>query len=129
MKERIFVNHTNHPAEGWGEEQKNAAENYGRIINMPFPDIPPEADSCQVKEMALTAANKIAELEPEAVLCQGEFSYTFTLVDALIARGINVMAACSERVVRVWDDEEGRTHKDAVFQFQQFREYLRAERK
>ena len=126
MERKVFINHTNHPSDRWGDEQRAAAEEYGEIIDLPFPMIPSEEGSIQVKKRALEMAARISEMEPAAVLCQGEFSYTFVLVDALLKQGIRVLTACSDRVVREWVDEEGQQHRDAVFQFQQFREYMKA---
>lgn len=128
MDSKVFINHTNHPAEKWQDNQRLAAEKYGRIVDLAFPIVPSEESSQQVQERALKMAEKIVAMEPAAVLCQGEFSYTFTLVDALLKQGIKVLTACSERVVREWVDEEGHQHRDAVFQFHQFREFTKAER-
>ena len=128
MKEKIFINHTNHPSTKWQENQRTAAEKYGRIIDMGFPMIPPEESSQEVRRRAMDMAEKISAMHPEAVLCQGEYGYTFAFVDSMLSRGVKVLTACSERVVREWLDEEGCQHRDAVFQFYQFREYLRSEK-
>ncbi len=123
MSQRIFINHTNHPSGRWSEGQRETAEAYGEIVDIPFPiisaDETEEEISCRVDEMA----GKIISMQPEAVLCQGEYNYTFLMVSRLREKGIKVCAACSERIVREWMDDEGRHHKDTVFQFQKFREY------
>lgn len=126
MDNRIFINHTNHPSVRWSEQQKDASLAYGEITDIPFPLISPRASSNEIREMALKMADKIIAMKPAAVLCQGEFNYVFCLVDALLAHGIRVMSACSERVVREWKDENGEEHRDAVFRFQQYRDYLKA---
>lgn len=128
MDNAIFINHTNHPSARWSEQQKKAAFVYGEIKDIPFPLIPPEESSENIRELAIKMAKTIADMNPKAVLCQGEFNYVFCLVDALLSQGIKVMAACSERIVREWTDENGEQHRDAVFQFQQYRDYIRAKK-
>jgi len=56
------------------------------------------------------------------VLCQGEFIYCHALVERLLAVGITVLAATSERLVSE-SYEAGINEKIVNFQFVQFREY------
>ena len=121
--EKIFINHTNHDSENWSTEQKTAAEKYGRIIDFPFPDIPPNFDSGKVKQLVLKNLQEILNHNPTAVLCQGEFSYTVTMVEELKKNKIPVMAATSERIVSEITDSDGSTKKVSVFRFVRFREY------
>ena len=37
----MFVNFTNHPSGSWGAAQRRAAQVYGEILDLPFPDVPP----------------------------------------------------------------------------------------
>lgn len=119
----IFLNHTNHNSEFWTVKQRKEAEKYGKIVEFPFPPIPPEAGSNDVKSLAEKNAAKIADLKPKAVLCQGEFTYTYYMVQLLQKMGIIVLAACSCRNTREWKDDDGSIKKEAVFDFVQFREY------
>ncbi len=52
MAERFFINFSNHPFESWGEEQKKAAEAYGTLVEIPFPNIPPEWSTEEVNALA-----------------------------------------------------------------------------
>ena len=80
---KIFLNHTNHPSDKWSSEQIAAAEIFGEIIDLPFPAIPPEFEKEEVAKKVAENLKKILSLEPVAVLCQGEFNYTFAMVTFL----------------------------------------------
>ena len=62
---------------------------------------------------------KVMQYQPGAVLCQGEFTLAYSVIRTLKARGIRVLAACSERNVVT----HGNT-KQVVFRFERFREYM-----
>lgn len=62
--------------------------------------------------------NKIIVYHPCAVMCQGEFTLCFQVVELLKQAGIPVLAACSERRVT---EKDGK--KIVEFEFQQYREY------
>ncbi len=47
-----FVNFSNHPSGGWSELQKNAAEEYGTIIDIPFPAVGCELTDRQMDDLA-----------------------------------------------------------------------------
>lgn len=119
----MFINHTNHPSERWSMEQKKAAESFGEIRDVPFPGIEPDMSAGTVRELARGQAEKFIALAPAAVLCQGEFTYTYHLVRYLQEAGILVLAACSERISREVIDEQHVSHKTSEFHFVQFRSY------
>ena len=111
---KCFVNFTNHPKERWENSQIIAAEKYGEIIDLPFPSVRPEMDKDTIDQMATEYVNLIKEQDPDAVLCQGEFTLCFAVVEKLKESGIPVMAACSERIV-----EEQGDRKISEFHFSQ----------
>ena len=88
----IFINHSNHPSTFWSEEERRAAEVYGRIVDMAFPAISPSANELEVDELAEANAACIIAQEPAVVLCQGEYTYTYALVKRLLAKGVCVVA-------------------------------------
>ena len=47
----IFINHTNHPSARWSAAQRAAAEGYGEIVDLPFPDIAPDWDEAAVARL------------------------------------------------------------------------------
>ena len=118
MAKEIFINFTNHPSEKWGDKQLSAAKEYGDVVDIPFPEVSPAATKEEIYDLALKCVNKIVELRPAAVLCQGEFTLCYSVITGLKEKGIKVMAACSRRMVQ--DTENG---KITVFVFEGFREY------
>lgn len=120
---KIFLNHTNHPSDKWSSEQIAAAEIFGEIIDLPFPAIPPEFGKEEVVEKVAENLKKILSLEPAAVLCQGEFNYTFAMVNELKKNKIPVFAATSERMVSSVVQEDGSSRSVSTFRFVKFRDY------
>lgn len=118
-----FVNHTNHPSERWSAEQRTAAQVYGEILDIPFPAVDAEATPAQVVALAEENLEKILALKPAAVLCQGEFNYTFALVERLKNFGVTTLAATSERATVDEILPDGSTRQVSTFRFVQFREY------
>lgn len=120
---KIFINHTNHQSTDWSAIQREQAEKYGYIYDLNFPEIPAEADEDFIKEKAQNTFNAIKLINPEAVLCQGEYTYVYALVNLLKSQNIKVLAACSNRKVRELVTEGGKTEKVSEFEFVRFREY------
>ena len=121
--ERIFINYTNHPAAKWSEAERRAAEAFGRIVDLPFPNIPPEWDESAVAELAASEAEKIFAMEPVAVLIQGEFTFSYALIERLKTARVVCIAATSERVVHETTDDAGHTVRTSTFRFVRFRAY------
>ncbi|MBQ6298635.1 MAG: CRISPR-associated protein [Selenomonadaceae bacterium] len=119
----MFINHTNHPSERWSNEQITASKIYGQIADMPFPLIRADATTAEVRELVRENMEKIMTMKPAAVLCQGEFNYTFALVEQLKSLGVKVVAATSERTVQEEIMPDGSTRQVSTFRFVQFREY------
>ena len=123
MYSKTFVNHTNHLSQNWAQEQRLAASNYGKIIDLPFPAIAPTATHDEVLSIATEYAEKIISLKPAAVLCQGEFTYTYALTRLLLSKQIPVFAATSRRISEEITTTDGTNCKISVFRFIQFRPY------
>ena len=121
----MLLNLSNHPADGWSDGQREAAEAFGAVEDIPFPRVPPGASTEDVEEMAddLTARLQQgldeADEGPHAVLVMGEMTLTAALVARLQGAGIRCLAATTERIVET--DNSGR--KITTFQFIRFREY------
>lgn len=118
MREKKFINFTNHKSEAWEQKQIDAAREYGEIMDIPFPNVDPQCSEQEIKEIGEQCCREILWHNPEAVLCQGEFTLTVEIVQRLKSAGVRVLAACSERVVT---EREG--IKTSVFRFVRFREY------
>lgn len=123
MTDSVFVNFSNHPSSRWSKEQMAAAEKYGRVIDEPFPAVPANLDERGVALLADESVLRIMSHHPVAVLCQGEFTLTFAVVERLKAEDVKVLAASSDRVIETETDENGGTRKVTVFRFTRFRAY------
>lgn len=120
---RIFVNHTNHPSAHWSDEQRTAAQVYGEVKDIPFPAVNAEATPAKVAALVEENLEKILSLKPAAVLCQGEFNYTFAIVKQLKSFGMTAVAATSACVVVDEILPDGSKRQVSTFRFVQFREY------
>lgn len=115
----MFVNFSNHPSANWSDEQMTAAHQYGEIVDVSFPLVPPDADENEILMLADEQCSRILELDPEIVMCQGEFTLAYVVVRRLKAHGVRVVAACSDRVV-----EEHGNQKTSRFCFVRFRDFI-----
>lgn len=122
----MFINYTNHPSTLWGDEQKKQAMMYGRIVDIPFPDISPQIEKDEIYNLAGSECRRLLSLLQEeknsAVLCQGEFTFTYLMVKFLQEKRIKVLSAVSERKVREISDGNI-VRKESEFCFRGFREY------
>lgn len=124
---RNFINYTNHPSANWSEAQRQAAQLYGDIIDMDFPEIEPHWDEEQVASLACQQAEKIIAQKPVAVLVQGEFTFSYMLISLLLQADIKVLAACSQRCTESVINEKQETIRRSIFKFVRFRQYLSCE--
>lgn len=119
----IFVNFSNHGHMQWDEKQKEAANVYGSIVDMPFPVVPAIDDEEMIAKMAEFYTEDILRLRPAAVMCQGEFTLAYGVINRLRKHGVTVLAACTERIVDEYVDETGQKVKKSFFRFICFRQY------
>lgn len=123
----MFINYSNHPSALWSKEQLTAAAVYGQIRDIPFLSVSPDLDEYGVSALAEQEYEKIMALQPDAVMCQGEFSLTFALIDRLLDAHIPVFAACSQRETKERITDTGETERISTFRFIRFRQYTRGE--
>lgn len=122
MMEDFFINCSNHPSESWGKKQTMEARKYGKIIDIPFPQIKSTMGRGDIMQTVDQVYQEIILYHPQAVMCMGEFVTVYHLVNKLKADGILVLATVSERRVTEMV-RNGQTIRNAVFEFQGFREY------
>ena len=118
----MLLNHTNHPSSTWPPEQLKAArEQFGEIIDEPFPAIDPEWDEAKVVALAKEkVADFIAKYGKEmTVHIMGEATYCFAFVSEMNRRGIPCVASTTVREVAF---ENG--VKKSIFRFKRFRFYI-----
>lgn len=88
------------------------------IVNVAFPDVSPHMTESEIDAVAVQCIEKIMKYEPEYVMCQGEFTLCFKVVEMLKTRGVKAVTPCNERFIT----EEG-NRQVAGFRFIQFREF------
>jgi hypothetical protein len=121
-----FINLSNHPSKGWPKEQIDEAlrMSHATIIkDLPFPNINAEMSSDELVEQAKKIAGEVEEkcedCEPKIAMVQGDFTFSWLVVQYLKAMNITCVAATTRRIV----EQEGQVKK-SYFQFARFREYL-----
>ena len=119
----MLINFTNHPSTQWSAEQKTAAQVYGKVIDLAFPAIDPATNEAVLDSLAAVYADHILHLDPDAVLCQGECTFVYRVVQRLEAAGIPTLAACSRRQSQETTCPDGSTLKRSIFAFAGFRRY------
>lgn len=125
---RTFVNFSNHPSSKWSKEQYDAAMQYGVIVDIKFPMVNPNASEYEITVIGDEYVKKIMELSPVIVMCQGEFTLTYYVINKLHENGIECVSACSERVSEERRGKNGELTKVSVFRFAGFRKYYMEER-
>ena len=118
----VFINVTNHPSDKWDAQQREAARQYGEVIDLPFPAVDPYATSSEIEQLAATyleLVTGIAAGRQPIVHLMGEMTFTYALVQLLKARGIPCLASTTSRDVVMLPDGT----KQVAFHFCQFREY------
>ena len=123
MATRLFINLSNHPSSTWTEEQLKAAETYGEVVDMEFPDVDANATEEQVNRLAEEYLKMIlGKGAPKDIMVHimGEQSFCYALISLLQKNGVRCVASCTRRDVYL--NEKG----EAVhpFHFIQFREYV-----
>ena len=118
----MFINLTNHPSSEWGMIQKNAAiEQYGNIIDLPFPAVAPDWSELMIQERADEYFHKCVELigvekSGSAVHLAGELSFCFYLAQLLLHEGYTCVTSTTKRIVETHGNV-----KKSTFQFCCFR--------
>ena len=121
-KESCLINFSNHPSQYWSKEQSEAATAFGKIEDILFPDIDPEADETELMKLAEEYVKQILELEEHyniTVHVMGEMTFTYMVVSQLKAMGIECIASTTIRDAEYSSDGK----KISDFQFVRFRKY------
>ena len=123
----MLINLTNHPYAQWSDEQKQASEQFGSCVDLPFPAVDPSADADDIDALADEYLQKILDIsqnqdtEP-VVHLMGEMTFLFALANKLRDKNIRCVASTSERN----SVELGNGQKEVQFRFVQFRDYFNA---
>ena len=119
----MFINLSNHPSDKWSSEQRAAALAYGEIKDIQFPNIPPDATTQEVYNLAQGYYQQITTISNQETQTpmhiMGEMTFTCTLIAMLQKGGFRCVAATSQR--NTVENPDG--SKTIVFNFVQFRDY------
>jgi len=121
IKQKVFINVTNHPSSAWNKIQKTAAGVYGEIHDITFPNISPDGSAEEIETQVGRCLEKIrrrSKGKDATVHIMGEMTFTYRLVSRLKAMGIRCVASTTERIA-----EEKDGVKTSQFKFVRFREY------
>ncbi len=121
----MLINLTNHPLSIWDKKQiKTANKLYGKIQDLPFPAISPDADEKRVYALTIEYAKNVKKIISQstdtnnAVHIMGELTFTFNLVQLLKTENIQCIASTSKRNVVQTENK-----KQTEFNFVKFRDY------
>lgn len=118
----LFINLSNHSSVGWSKEQLAAANHYGEVLDMEFPNVAPEAGEKDIAALADSLVEQIVKKSHDhrvTVHVMGEMCLTFAIVRRLQACGIPCISSTTRRVVEELPDGS----KHAEFHFKRFRSY------
>lgn len=119
----MLINLSNHSTSEWSEKQlKLATTQYGKVIDISFPAILPEAGSDEIRQLALEVVSSICAKhidENFTVHIMGELTFIYVAVQEFHKRGIECIASTSLRKVSFSANGE----KVSRFHFVRFREY------
>lgn len=120
----MLINVTNHPSASWSKQQIDAALRlYGEIIDLPFPLIRDEMTEEEINSLVQRYLKAILEYDHPTVLLQGEFIFTYRLIQSLKEHQIPAVACQSNIEREEHQDENGNTVKRTVYRFGRFRAY------
>lgn len=125
----MFINFSNHPSVNWSKNQKKEAGKWGDIVDISFPIVDSYCDEKYICDLAqnctqIIIATLSQKSEESIVMCQGEFTLVYAVVNLLKKENIKVVAATSERIVKE-EYIDGSVKKTVVFEFVRFREYVK----
>lgn len=117
----MFVNLSNHPSAAWSQEQLEAAQAYGQVVDVPFPVVSPLANEQQLSALVDDYVGRVTELSPApcVVHVMGEQTFCYGIVSRLTALGYTCVASTTERVVTDLPDGS----KISKFCFVRYRKY------
>ena len=125
----MLINISNHPSEKWSVLQQCAAnEQFGKVMDIPFPAISPLWNPQQVnqavEEMFEFVLQKCEELKIDlhklTIHLMGEMTFCFALVQQFRNKNIPCVASTTER--KVLEEADGK--KTVQFNFVRFRNYF-----
>jgi hypothetical protein len=101
----MLINLSNHPQIEWGKKQLQfTQQQYGRVIDILFPQISAKATSAQVQELAEQMVKQIGDEygnKDVAVPIMGELTFVHKVVLLFKENNIRCVASTTERKVEI----------------------------
>lgn len=124
----MLLNFSNHPSSQWPVKQKEEAKRlFGEVVDLPFPNIPPEATEKDIHQLTEEYLKKIMDIKKKnskiAIHIMGEFTFTYNMVKELEKISIPCYASTTRRVVDEIKEDEI-VKKISRFEFISFRKYF-----
>ena len=82
-----------------------------RCLTVTFASVHSGIDETKIKKIADQEVGRIVSFAHQSVMCQGEFTLTYAIVERLKSSGIKCVAACSNRDVDEYTDKKGNRKK------------------
>lgn len=121
----MLINLSNHPLNSWSKKQIDTAKKiYSEIIDLDFPQIPPDADEELITALADDYRDICIDIlssskdKNNAIHLMGEMTFSFKLVNKLKENKITCVASTTDR-----NSQELNGTKISKFNFIRFREY------
>ena len=121
--DNVFINLSNHPSCDWGKDQREEAEKYGSIVDIPFPNIPSGISSFELDRMIDGYVKQILAYGCPTVMVQGEYIFSFRIANILKEKGCVALAARTDRQVKEVVSGDGVSEITRIFEFKGFMEY------
>lgn len=115
----MLLNISNHPLSQWSAKQLETSKEYGKVIDMPFPDTPSTATTSDISRMADAIVESIKQYDNPVVHIMGEMTLTYAIVRRLRAAGVVCLASTTQRIKKQMADGSFISE----FVFQEFRQY------
>ncbi len=127
----MLINLSNHPSDKWDIKQTSASLTFKHVEDIPFPNVPPDASEEDIARLADEYLEKclllfqdyhetVGDGSEDAVHIQGEFTFTYRMVQLLKKHGITCIASTTNRIMHE-NPDGSRTYN---FEFVRFREYV-----
>ena len=124
----LFINYSNHPMSKWSEKQLNAAKEMAdKLIDIPFPQIDPEATEDDIISLANEQLEEIEKKYGDndtfiTIHIAGELTYTAYFVSMVNRHHYNIACVSSTSKRNTVDNPDGT--KTVKFEFVKFRLYV-----
>jgi hypothetical protein len=121
----VMVNFSNHPQTTWSGAQMEAARALGstEVLDVPFPEVDPEASLQDVQALAHKMAEAIAAHQPKRVFVAGEPTLAACVVKLLQPHGVLCYSTTSRREVVEHLTADGEVEKRSRFTFVGWRQW------